>query len=713
MAEHETPEPQLLHEFTQNLIMDLKSGAITAQEALAAGWQYSFLREELGGEEEALRAALLVGGDAFKDSLITAFTAIQTKLADLPNFASQLPDVPRIEQEIRDVAALRAFAIDRFQKTSQAQSPKATRAHREFIHTLVSKYGSTMPTITEVRVESALLTASKDTSAATNPQAFAQTLVSSLGGSETIKSDVLDIITQDPEFLPALAAQERRDSAVYTAILNHMECDRPDVLVDVVLSAPPTEPMEQSILRATKLAQVAEALDVSYGRKTGKLQFFSSEGAKGVAGGLQKGADGILSLVGEPVREMILAEKVNGTIRDMLKGSQKFADRLGENFVRSAFFTHVTQDLTKQLGEKTQITGQVRTVFDDLISSIIRGPLDPALKDATEGKMLDYYELMRANANAPKDKKFMPPGYALWDVFRLREERKGENAATRRRGWFPYLGLSSLGGWISNLFSSLVDRTTSSLFTNPRVPGQLASSRRAAAIPIPIGEDMPLLVALIVVLVIVIFFVFPSNFNLTQLSHSSKASALLAALFQQEPAVDHGVICTDCKWPTNGCISQGPNTPYDSHSSGIDANAIDIAADLGQPVISITNGIVVNSRDGCLNFLSIGCNDGYGNYVDIRSSDDNKTYRYAHMMKGSIIDNGAQVSKGTQIGLVDSSGTSTGSHVHFELVTGQSGSVNDVLPYDVPGCVGQYDWMPGPNCPDLMGGTEKSCVSIK
>lgn len=566
MAEHESTQEQQLQEFTQNLITDLRSGAISAQEALAAGWQYSFLREELGGEEETLRAALLVGGDAFKESLITAFTATQTKLADLPNFASQLPDVPRTEQDIRDVATLRAFAIDRVQKTSEMQSPKATMAHRAFIHTLVGKYSSTMPTMTEIGVESALLTTSKDASATASPEIFAQTLVSSLGGSEAMKSQVLAIMTQDPEFFPTFIVQERRDSVVYTAILDHMECDRPDVLIDVILSAPPTEPAELSVLRATKLAEVAEALDVSSGRKTGKLQFFSSGAGKGVAGGLKKGADGILSLVGEPVREMILAEKVNGTLRDMLKGSQKFVDRLGENFVRSAFFTHVTQDLTKQLGEKTAVKGQALTVFDDLISSIIRGPLDPSLTNTTEGKVLDYYELMRANANAPKGKAFIPPGVAIWDLFRLREEGQAM-PAYKPRVWFPSLSLGTLGGWLGNLFSGVVDKTTSFLFTNPRIAGQLSSSRRAVAVPIPIGEDMPLLVAIIVIAVLVLLFIFPSNFNLPLLSHSSKASNIFAALFNRAEKTSLSCINiqnvhlyqADPSWGGYTCINARPD----------------------------------------------------------------------------------------------------------------------------------------------------------
>lgn len=706
MAETEAHELQSLHEFVHNLVTDLQSDAITAQEALTASWQYSYLREELVTEEGALRDALLVGGDEFKSALISIITKTQNKLDELPNFQSQLPDIPRSEKEIRDAAALRAFAIDRIEKTYSAQS-KRTVSRREFIHELVKKYGSRIPTLTEKEVGSALAHASSNDSLTRSSEKFAQALVDSVGGSVDMKADMIKVFDQDDTLLPAFAAQTKRDAAMYTAILDHLDCDRPDVLVDVLLSAPPTETMEQSVLRAAKLAEVAETIGKSAENQKGGLQFFSTDGAKGVSGGLRKGADGILSLVGEPIREMILAEKVNGTLRDMIKGSQKLVDRLGENFVRSAFFTHITQDLTKQLSDKTAVGGQARTVFDDLFSSIVRGPLDPALTESTEHRLLDYFELMRANANAPKDKKFIPPGFAVWDLTRIHKDNKTNNIAPKGRVWFPYLGLNAFGGWLTNLFSNQVDRTTAFLFSNPRLPGQLTASRRAAAIPTLLSDDMPLLLAIVVILVVVFFFVFPSNFNLSQLSNSAKSSAIFSALHNQP---QQEKVCDDCKWPTTGCISQGPNTPFDSHSDGVDTNAVDIAAEFGTDVVSIFSGTVVDSQDGCSNYASSGCNGGYGNYVVIES--DGKQYRFAHLAQGTPIDNGASVNPGTKIGTVDSSGNSTGNHLHFELLSGYSGSINDVLPVEVPGCVGK-EASEGPNsCPVMMGGTENSCVSI-
>ena len=143
---------------------------------------------------------------------------------------------------------------------------------------------------------------------------------------------------------------------------------------------------------------------------------------------------------------------------------------------------------------------------------------NPALSQSTQSGILDYFELARANAAAPKGKSFLPQGIAPWDVFRMFGPLDanafgfGRKSATGLR--FPWLGLGAIGSLLGNVVSAFIDRITSFTFLNPRLPGQLSASRRAAAIPTPIREDMPLFVALVVVVVIVLLYVFPSPFNI-------------------------------------------------------------------------------------------------------------------------------------------------------------------------------------------------------
>ncbi len=83
----------------------------------------------------------------------------------------------------------------------------------------------------------------------------------------------------------------------------------------------------------------------------------------------------------------------------------------------------------------------------------------------------------------------------------------------------------------------------------------------------------------------------------------------------------------------------------------------DIGAQSGAPIWAAASGTVTFA----------GVNGGYGNCVIINHGNGVSTL-YAHM---SAIETstGANVSKGTQIGRVGSTGNSTGPHLHFEVLT--------------------------------------------
>ncbi len=85
-------------------------------------------------------------------------------------------------------------------------------------------------------------------------------------------------------------------------------------------------------------------------------------------------------------------------------------------------------------------------------------------------------------------------------------------------------------------------------------------------------------------------------------------------------------------------------------------NGMDIGAPEGSKVMAGLTGTVVTSA----------YNDSYGNYVVIK---DSKGYelRYAHLSSRSVTA-GSAVTKGDEIGLVGSTGNSTGSHLHIELL---------------------------------------------
>lgn len=89
---------------------------------------------------------------------------------------------------------------------------------------------------------------------------------------------------------------------------------------------------------------------------------------------------------------------------------------------------------------------------------------------------------------------------------------------------------------------------------------------------------------------------------------------------------------------------------------------IDIAAPNGTPILAAKAGVVVISQYG----------SSYGNYVVLSHPDGTRTL-YAHMSQRSV-SAGDTVNQGQTVGLVGSTGSSTGNHLHFETWTGSSSS---------------------------------------
>ena len=87
-------------------------------------------------------------------------------------------------------------------------------------------------------------------------------------------------------------------------------------------------------------------------------------------------------------------------------------------------------------------------------------------------------------------------------------------------------------------------------------------------------------------------------------------------------------------------------------------NGIDLASSVGTPIIAAASGEVIISRP-------TGWNGGYGQYIVISHPNGTQTL-YGHLSKNYVYD-GESVVKGQVIGLMGSTGNSTGSHLHFEI----------------------------------------------
>lgn len=101
----------------------------------------------------------------------------------------------------------------------------------------------------------------------------------------------------------------------------------------------------------------------------------------------------------------------------------------------------------------------------------------------------------------------------------------------------------------------------------------------------------------------------------------------------------------------------------------------DFAASEGCEIVAIANGVVLVSADGCTygglgsTCAGTGGSTGGGNQIYLLVSVQDKLYavKYLHMQYGSPIAQGTQVKAGEHIGLVGSTGNSSGAHCHIEI----------------------------------------------
>jgi murein DD-endopeptidase MepM/ murein hydrolase activator NlpD len=113
------------------------------------------------------------------------------------------------------------------------------------------------------------------------------------------------------------------------------------------------------------------------------------------------------------------------------------------------------------------------------------------------------------------------------------------------------------------------------------------------------------------------------------------------------------------------------------HQSWRFHSGTDLAAPMGTPVLATQAG-----RVAVADFLG-----GYGLTVILRHGDDKLETRYAHLSQVTVR-SGEWIEQGEVIGLVGSTGTSTGPHLHFEVrqLTGEGWVAMDpgeVLEYGI------------------------------
>jgi hypothetical protein len=116
-------------------------------------------------------------------------------------------------------------------------------------------------------------------------------------------------------------------------------------------------------------------------------------------------------------------------------------------------------------------------------------------------------------------------------------------------------------------------------------------------------------------------------------------------------------------WPVTGRPSGspsgdfGPRTPPVPGASSFH-RGVDIGMPTGAPVVAAAAGVVSIARHSA----------SAGNFIEVTHPNGQKT-RYLHLSQ-FLVTQGQAVGRGQQIGLVGSTGTSSGPHLHFEIWVG-------------------------------------------
>jgi murein DD-endopeptidase MepM/ murein hydrolase activator NlpD len=155
----------------------------------------------------------------------------------------------------------------------------------------------------------------------------------------------------------------------------------------------------------------------------------------------------------------------------------------------------------------------------------------------------------------------------------------------------------------------------------------------------------------------------------TELDANSKLLELRTAL-SERVAAGETISDEECtysfKWPVPNHynVSSGVGERWGTYHKGLD-----ITGESGTAIYAAEYGTVVRMNNSCTHNYgkssSCGCGGGYGNYVIIDHGNGFLTL-YGHLTQATV-EVGDTVKRGDQIGLMGTTGYSTGTHLHFEL----------------------------------------------
>ena len=125
---------------------------------------------------------------------------------------------------------------------------------------------------------------------------------------------------------------------------------------------------------------------------------------------------------------------------------------------------------------------------------------------------------------------------------------------------------------------------------------------------------------------------------------------------------------SDYYWPTASpfIITSTFKWRWGKHHNGIDVSG----TGFGSPIYSSTSGTVIEVNRSCPSrgYYGSSCGSGFGNSIRVLSP-KGYTIIYGHLTNQVLVSVGQSVSQGQHIGYMGNSGSSTGTHLHFQIDT--------------------------------------------
>ena len=164
--------------------------------------------------------------------------------------------------------------------------------------------------------------------------------------------------------------------------------------------------------------------------------------------------------------------------------------------------------------------------------------------------------------------------------------------------------------------------------------------------------------------------------------------AELDKIYEQAAYVSYGEVTYsgELAWPVPSYGKDWITSPFGYRIDPIYGyytghQGLDIGGNYGSTIIAAEDGVVIDTNTGCTHNYgkdyTCGCGGGYGNYVEINHR-SGLTTLYGHLQK-VYVGVGEHVTRGQPIAEMGSTGSSTGVHLHFEVII--NGSPQNPMEY--------------------------------